>query len=188
MAVSLSVATAEASLPVSYRLYLPREWSDAPERRQKAGVPEQIEFATKPEIAAGQLREARQSGAPDGVVLTDAGYGDDTSFREAVSELGLQYAVGIRSNTRVWAPGTAPLPPEPSAGKSGRPRSLLRRAPGHEPIGVKDLALTLDASHYRTVIWREGTCTALSRALPPCVCVLHTAITGVPHCAMRNGC
>jgi SRSO17 transposase len=52
--------------------------------------------------------------------------------------------------------------PEPSAGKSGRPRSLLRRAPGHEPIGVKDLALTLDASHYRTVIWREGTCTALS--------------------------
>lgn len=162
MAVSLLVATAEASLPVSYRLYLPREWSDAPERRQKAGVPEQIEFATKPEIAAGQLCEARQSGAPDGVVLADAGYGDDTSFREAVGELGLLYAVGIRSNTRVWAPGSAPLPPELSAGESGRPRSLLRRAPGHEPIGVKDLALTLDASRYRTVIWREGTCAALS--------------------------
>jgi SRSO17 transposase len=94
VAVSLSVATAEASLPVSYRLYLPREWSDAPERRQKAGVPEQIEFATKPEIAAGQLREARQSGAPDGVVLTDAGYGDDTSFREASasSDCSMQWA------------------------------------------------------------------------------------------------
>lgn len=69
----------------------------------------------------------------------------------------------IRSNIRVWAPGTAPVPVprEPSAGKSGRPRNLLRRAPGHEPIGVKDLALTLDASHYRTVRWREGTCAAL---------------------------
>lgn len=160
--VSLSVATEEASLPVSYRLYPPREWSDDPARRQKSGVPKQIEFATKPEIAVGQLREAWQSGAPDGVVLADAGYGDDTSFREAVSELGLQHAVGIRSNTRVWTPSTAPLSPEPSVGKSGRPRSLLQRAPGHEPIGVKDLALTLDASLYRTVIWREGTCAALS--------------------------
>ncbi|CAG2324361.1 transposase, degenerate [Burkholderia sola] len=162
VAVSLSVATEGASLPVSYRLYLPREWSDDPVRRQKAGVPEEIEFATKPGIATGQLHEARQSGAPDGIVLADAGYGDDTSFREAVSELGLQYTVGIRSNTRVWAPGTAPLPPEPSTGKSGRPRSLLRRAPGHEPTGVKDLASTLDASCYRNVIWREGTCAALS--------------------------
>ncbi|AWV05242.1 hypothetical protein DM992_39135 [Burkholderia sp. JP2-270] len=108
------------------------------------------------------MREARQSGAPDGVVLADAGYGDDTSFREAVSDLGLQYAVGIRSNTRVWALGIAPLPPEPSTGKSGRPHSLLRCAPGHELIGVKDLASTLDASRYRNVIWREGTCAALS--------------------------
>ncbi len=162
VAVSLSVATEDASLPVSYRRYLPREWSDDPTRRQNAGVPEKIEFATKPEIAAGQLREARQSGAPDGIVLADAGYGDDTSFREAVSELGLQYAVGIRSNTRVWAPGTAPLPPESSVGKSGRPRGLLRRAPGHESIGVKGLALVLDGSRYRTVIWREGTCAALN--------------------------
>ncbi|PQP03423.1 IS701 family transposase, partial [Burkholderia cepacia] len=73
VAVSLSVATEDASLPVSYRLYLPREWSDDPARREKAGVPEEIEFATKPAIATGQLREARQSGAPDGVVLADAG-------------------------------------------------------------------------------------------------------------------
>ncbi len=53
VAVSLSMATEDASLPVSYRLYLPREWSDDPVRRQKAGVPEEIEFATIPQIAAG---------------------------------------------------------------------------------------------------------------------------------------
>lgn len=59
VAVSLSVATKAASLPVSYQLYLPREWSDDSARRQKADVPEEIEFATKPEIATGQLRGGR---------------------------------------------------------------------------------------------------------------------------------
>ena len=113
MAVSLSVATEEASLPVAYQLYLPQEWADDPLRRAQAGVPDEIGFATKPQIALTQLREARQSGAPNGVVLADAGYGNDTAFRDALSELGLQYAVGIQSSTRVWASGTAPLPAEP---------------------------------------------------------------------------
>ncbi|CAM2197979.1 protein of unknown function [Paraburkholderia kururiensis] len=133
VAVSLSVATEDASLPVSYRLYLPREWSDAPRDARKLVCPRQLNLQPNRRSPPDSCAKRGQSGAPDGIVLADAGYGDDTSFREAVSEFGLQYAVGIRSNTRVWAPGTAPLPPEPSTGKSGRPRSLLRRAPGHEP-------------------------------------------------------
>jgi SRSO17 transposase len=113
VAVSLSVATEEASLPVAYQLYLPREWADDPARRQQAGVPDEIEFATKPQIAITQLREARQSGAPNAVVLADAGYGNDAAFRASVCELGLQYAVGIQSSTRVWPPGLAPPPAVP---------------------------------------------------------------------------
>ncbi|HKR43426.1 MAG TPA: IS701 family transposase [Paraburkholderia sp.] len=162
VAVSLSVATEEASLPVAWRLYLPQEWAEDPTRRQQAGVPEEIRFATKPQISITQLREARQSGAPNGVVLADAGYGNDTAFRDAVGELGLQYAVGIQSSTRVWPPGLAPLPAETSAGKAGRPRSLQRRVPGHDPVPVKDLALALESSCYRTISWREGTRTALT--------------------------
>ncbi|WGS40336.1 IS701 family transposase [Burkholderia sp. JSH-S8] len=162
VAVSLSVATEEASLPVAYQLYLPQEWSDDSARRQKAGVPNEIGFATKPQIAITQLRDARQSGAPDGVVLADAGYGNDTAFRDAISELGLLYAVGIQSSTRVWPPGRAPLPAESSKGKGGRPRSLQRRVPGHEPVSVKGLALALEPSCYRAVSWREGTRAALS--------------------------
>lgn len=162
VAVSLSVATTEASLPVAYQLYLPKEWAEDPARRQLAGVPEEIGFATKPQIAIKQLREARQSGAPNGVVLADAGYGNDTVFRDGVSEMGLQYAVGIQSSTRVWPPGAAPLPAESSKGKAGRPRSLQRRGPGHNSVAVKDLALALGPSHYQTVSWREGTRTALS--------------------------
>jgi SRSO17 transposase len=125
-------------------------------------VPDQVEFATKPQIAITQLREARQSGAPNAVVLADAGYGNDAAFRASVGELGLQYAVGIQSSTRVWPPGLAPLPAVPSTGKAGRPRSLQRRVPGHDPVAVKGLALALDPSCYHTVSWREGTRAALS--------------------------
>src|SRR4051812_42791821 len=48
VAVTLSLANRTASLPVAYRLYLPQEWADDPARRQKAGVPEEITFQTKP--------------------------------------------------------------------------------------------------------------------------------------------
>lgn len=66
-----------------------------------AGVPEEIAFATKPEIALEQLRGALKSGTPPGVVLADAGYGDDTSFRDGITELGILYAVGIRPATTI---------------------------------------------------------------------------------------
>jgi len=61
VAVSLSVATWEASLPIAYRLYLPQEWAKDSERREKAGVPEQIRFQTKPPIAVDQIRQAVQA-------------------------------------------------------------------------------------------------------------------------------
>jgi SRSO17 transposase len=70
-------------------------------------------FATKPEIALLQLRGAIASGVPTGAVLADAGYGNETAFRDGMTELGLLYAVGIRPATTVWAPGVTPLPPKP---------------------------------------------------------------------------
>ncbi|HEX2680712.1 MAG TPA: IS701 family transposase, partial [Candidatus Dormibacteraeota bacterium] len=156
VAVSLSVATEQASLPVAYDLYLPQPWADDQMRRRRAGVPEEIEFATKPQIALRQLRAVRQSGAPDGVALADAGYGDETAFRDGLTELGLTYAVGIRSVTTVWPPGREPLPPKPWSGQ-GRKPTLLRRDAGHQPMSVKALALQLEPKRFRTVHWREGT-------------------------------
>src|SRR3954449_11159109 len=81
VAVSLSVANDQASLPVAYRLYLPEAWAVDPPRRAKAGVLEAIGFETKTGIALGQLRRAREDGVPVGVVLGDAGYGDECDFR-----------------------------------------------------------------------------------------------------------
>src|SRR6266852_6594430 len=75
VAVSLSIANHHASLPVAYRLYLPRDWAADSGRRRKAGVPAAITFKTKPQIALEQIRAALQAGVAPGVVLMDAGYG-----------------------------------------------------------------------------------------------------------------
>ena len=71
VAVSLSVANEAASLPIDYRLYLPKDWAGDPSRRAKAGVPETIGFQTKPAIALDQIRRAVADGVPQGVVLAD---------------------------------------------------------------------------------------------------------------------
>src|SRR5882757_5814577 len=78
IAVTLSIANHHASLPVAYRLYLPQDWATDGERRGKVGVPEEISFKTKPEIALEQLRWACEAGVARGVVLLDAGYGCNT--------------------------------------------------------------------------------------------------------------
>jgi len=161
IAVSLSIATQRGSLPIAWQLYVPKEWIDDRERARRAGIPDDLTFETKPQIALAQLREAMASGIAPGIVLADAGYGDETAFRESVTELGLLYAVGIRPGTSVWAPGTAPLPPKPWSGR-GKPPTLLRRAPGHEPIVVKELAMQLPVHAWQTVTWREGSNAALS--------------------------
>ena len=89
VAVSLSVATHQGSLPVAYRLYLPKDWADDPVRRTVAGVPDDIRFQTKPEIALQQMRQALAAGVPPGVVLADPAYGNDSKFRAGITELGL---------------------------------------------------------------------------------------------------
>src|SRR6202142_448964 len=93
VAVSLSVATWSSSLPIAYRLYLPKEWAEDAERREKTEVPEEIQFQTKPDIALDQIRAAMAGDVARGVVLADAAYGNSNEFRDGVTELGLQYVV-----------------------------------------------------------------------------------------------
>ncbi len=156
IAVTLSVAKAQASLPIAYRLYLPQVWAKDPEHRAKAGVPDEVVFQTKPEIALDHIRSALAAGIAHGVVLADAGYGVDTAFRTALTELGLVYVVGIQSSTSLWPPGSAPLPPKTWSGR-GRPPTRVRRNPDHRPLSAFDLAKQLPAQAWQAVTWREGT-------------------------------
>ena len=155
VAVSLSVTTETSSIPVAFRLYLPELWANDSRRRHKAGVPTEIAFQSKPEIALAQIRRARERGIPEGVVLADAGYGNDTGFRTAVSNMDLLYAMGIMSTVTVWRPGEGPRPAPPYKGL-GRPPRLLQRDEKHQPVSVKELALSLPAEVWKNVVWRQG--------------------------------
>jgi SRSO17 transposase len=147
VAVSLSIANHHASLPIAYRLYLPREWADDPGRRRKARVPDAIEFKTKHQIALEQIRAARASGVPSGVVLIDSGYGASTALRNEISLLALTYVAGILPQTKVWA--TIPKRP-----KAPGPRKVRKAKP--QRISVKELAIRLPKSAWKKITWREG--------------------------------
>jgi SRSO17 transposase len=156
VAVSLSVATWNSSLPVAYRLYLPKEWAEEAERRKTTEVPEDVEFQTKPEIALDQIRTAVAAKLDCGVILADAAYGINTDFRDGLTELGLHYVMGVQSSMTVWEPGKQPLPARPR-GEMGRPPRLLQRTPDHQPVSVKQLAMRLPSTAFREIIWRQGT-------------------------------
>ena len=173
VAVSLSLATLEGSVPLSYRLYLPQEWTDDKKRCKQAGVPKGIAFATKGEMAWAQIEAALQAQVPQGLVLADAGYGDEAALRDRLSAHGLTYAVGIRPQTAVWWGAHQPAP-APDKSRRGRPRTRVLRDETHQPIRVDELAAILPRTRYRTLTWREGTNAALtSRFARVCVRAAH---------------
>ena len=161
VAVSVSLACDQGSVPVAWQLYLPEDWAADPARRQRAGVPEQVRFATKTQIALAQLRILLGEGAPRHCVLADAGYGVDTAFRQTLSDMGLLYAVGVTSAVVVWPPGVEPLPPKRYSGR-GRPPVMPRRTAAIQPMSVKALAMSLPEQAFHTISWREGTNEPLS--------------------------
>ena len=140
--VTLSIANHHASLPIAYRLYLPREWAEDAARRKKAHVPKAITFKTKPQIALEQIRWACAAGVPRGVLLIDASYGSNSRLRSGVSALGLSYVAAIVATVKVRA-----------ASDHG---GLEQR------MSVKQLALSLPKHAWRTITWREGTNERLS--------------------------
>jgi len=187
VAVTLSIANRDASLPVAYQLYLPKDWASDRNRRYKVGIPDEISFKTKPEIALAQIRWACEAGLPRGVVLMDAGYGVDTDLRMNITALGLSYVAGIQSHTTVWAPGTGPRPPKKWLGRGRRPK-LLRRDHKHKPASVKELALAcrgVPGARSHGGKPRRRSC---PRDLPACAFVSRIGTTGSPTAGRRNGC
>ncbi len=156
VAVSLSLATAEASLPVTWQLYLPKSWAADAARRKTAKVPDDIAFASKPEIALAQVAAlADDPSVPEGVVLADSGYGADSGFRDGLAKLGLTYIVGVLPQTGFWQPGTEPVAPVRKS-QRGRPPKRLQRRDGQAPRSAKALALGLAAAAWQEIAWREG--------------------------------
>jgi SRSO17 transposase len=154
VAVTVSLVNALMSVPAGFRLYLPEGWAQDPQRRQAAGVPAEVKFQTKGTLALAQIDELLSEEVPLAPVVADAGYGASTQFREALTERGLSYAVGILPDTSLWVVGEEPLGHSPKTrGQSTR----LGRTGGQQPVLARDLAQGLPRKAWQMVSWRDGT-------------------------------
>jgi SRSO17 transposase len=149
VAVSLSMANHFGSLPIAYRLYLPKEWAEDRARRERAGVPEDICFKSKPQIALDLIQQACAADIGRAVVLMDLDYGRDSRLRAGITTLGLTYVAGIQPNVLVWPPGVIPKGGSKPLTNTGR-----RDEPGL--ISVKEVVRGLPKRAWRTIRWREG--------------------------------
>jgi SRSO17 transposase len=150
VATSLHVAGEHGSGCIGMRLYLPESWAEDKTRRAKAGVPEDVLFRKKGELALDLLDEALGWGLPKKVVLADAGYGDSGDFRRELANRGLQYLVAVTGTANVWPPGTEPSLPDYKG--VGRRPTRLRDAEA-TPVVTEQL---VDTAKFRRVTWRQG--------------------------------
>jgi SRSO17 transposase len=100
--VFLAYATPKGRTLIDRALYLPKEWAKDRARREEAGVPKAIEFATKIVLARRMVERAVAAGVPASWVTADSVYGSDYGFRKAIEDRGLGYVVGVRSDHAVW--------------------------------------------------------------------------------------
>jgi len=114
---------------IDRRLYLPKNWCEDPQRRAGVGVPDEVEFATKPALATQMITAALDAGMPAGAVAGDEVYGADPELRQRLQQRGIGYVLGIGANRTV------------SAGAGAErvdvlTRSLPRHAWQHRSAGV----------------------------------------------------
>jgi SRSO17 transposase len=124
----LSYATALGHVFLDRQLYLPEEWCDDTQRRDRAKVPAEVSFQTKSEQAIAMLEQAWERGVPMRWVAGDEVYGDATAVRDTVAEHGRLYVLAVSRIAPVWTEKVAVE--EPGQPETGRPRTRRRLAPG----------------------------------------------------------
>lgn len=135
--VSVHLSTTRLSLPLETELYLPEVWCDDLERRREAGVPDEVIYRTKAEIALDQIDRLLDAGCPKKTVVADADFGTAQYFRQGCAERGLTYMAGIRKHITVL-----------------RPRQLKDLPDA--VMSVAEVARALPKAAWETITWREG--------------------------------
>jgi SRSO17 transposase len=149
LGVSLCIATPTEHLPIDFELYLPKSWIEDTKRRKETRVPTDVVFKTKVELAIDMIQRAAHDGIPGEIVLADSFYGRSWELREAVRRVGLDYAVAVDADTRVW-------------------QLDAREHRTGDPVRVKELGLALGPRAFRRVTWRFGSKSKLSSRFSFC--------------------
>lgn len=150
VATSLHLAGEQGSGCIGMKLYLNEAWAGDEERRAKAGVPKDVVFRKKGELALNMLDAAIAWGLPQRIVLADAGYGDSGDFRRELAARDLHYLVAVTGTANVWPPGSAPTLPKY---KGVGPYPTRLRDESSAPIPIEQLA---EGARFRRVTWRQG--------------------------------
>jgi SRSO17 transposase len=148
VAVSVHAVGERGTLPLGFALYLPEEWCSDQERRRKAKIPDEVVFATKPQLAATLCERAAAWRVPAAPILADCAYGDDTAFRTGLHALGREYVLAVSAQVSVYGPETTFAVPERN-GSVGRRRSVAR--PDRKPESVRALAERLPSRVWKTL-------------------------------------
>src|SRR6266404_6232591 len=173
--VSVHLVNEHASCAADWRLFCPESWDDATLadpvaaararlRRERAGIPDQVRHTGKWRLALemieemtgpggwGVLEEITAAGGARPVVVTDAGYGDNTAFRLELAARGWPYAVAVKGTTSAYAGDAQPVT-RTLGGGPGRPPKPAYPGP---PANLRQLAIA-HADQVQPVTWRQGT-------------------------------
>jgi len=161
VAVTLDMGTEELSIPLNWALYLPKEWINDQQPRERCGVPKDTVFKTKVELALDLVDEVRSWGLKERLVLADSLDGDSYDFRSGLKNRHLDYIVQVEGKLLAWTDN--PHPPKPLRKKGGKiPRQRLYAKDLPPAITLKEIAKGLPGECWPKVKWREGTKGALS--------------------------
>ena len=156
VAVTLDLGTEESSAPLDWALYLPEEWLDDPLRRKEAGIPDEITFKTKWELALDLIDEVRDWGLQDRLALADSFYGDTYEFRQGLRDRTLDYVVQVSAGLTAWTEDPHPSePPMKRGGKIPRKRFYAKDFPLARSLC--QITKDLPSRSWKTITWREGT-------------------------------
>jgi SRSO17 transposase len=151
--VSLHAVGSNGTVPLGWALYLPEEWCKDPERRRQAKIPEEVEFATKPQLGVELAVRAAGWKVRNAPVLGDQAYGDNTELRDRLHSEGLQYVLSVSPEMTVFTSDTQFIAPEP---RSGPGRRSPHPRPDREPAQVGALITGLGEKQLKTVTFRDG--------------------------------
>ncbi|MEU1465075.1 IS701 family transposase, partial [Streptomyces sp. NPDC005727] len=151
VAVSVHAVSDTASCPLQWRLFVPEEWAQDAERRQKTGMPPDVGHREKWRLALDTLDELATWGLVPPVLVADAGYGQNADFRAGLADRDIAYVVAIRSNVTVHPHDALPVAP-PWSGNGRKPQPRYR----DKPSSVAALAAAHGRQAFTEVTWREG--------------------------------
>jgi SRSO17 transposase len=152
--VSVHAVGSEGTVPLGWALYLPEEWCHDGERREKAKIPQDVVFKTKPELGVELIERASGWDVPDAPVLGDCAYGDKTELRARLDAAGRRYVLGVSAGTTVFAPETVFEVPAPR--NAGKGRQKTRPRPDRKPEQIAAVIARQPDSAWQTVTFRDG--------------------------------